>query len=234
MKRAAGWIFSGEGVTNEQSQRETIEKYCKAHDLLIEEWLTGSIGDVAYGDWMHGKRYDAVVVADSGYVSGDIFEFYAYKSVLRRRHSDLVAVESAFAGNELYRRILGKMIDTICEVDLRNEPLKKVSDRTDKVARGAYIGGRAPMGYRIADGQLEVNEEEAGVVRFIIERKRRGKSMLSTVDALNTKGYRTRNGKPFVISTVQGIWNNEMFYKGYRKYGDGEWVRGMHKPIVSE
>jgi len=230
MKRVIGLIDERKGV---EKQREVIEEYCTEHDMMIADWKSDGIGFVAYGNWMHGMKYDAVVVADSAIVSDNIFRFYAYKSVLKRRHCDLIAVRDDFPGTALYRKVLDTMIDTICEIEIQNEPLQKVSDRTDKVARGAYIGGRAPMGYRISGGQLEVNEEEAKVVRFIIERKRQGKTMLGTVDALNKEGYQTRNGKLFVISTVQSIWNNEKFYEGYRRFGkDGEWVKGQHEAII--
>ena len=235
MKRVIGYIGREKGVTGEAEQKEVIKGYCEANDMQITDWKDCGIGEIAYGNWMHGMKYDAVVVADSLYVSDDIYEFYAYKSVLRRRHSDLIAVNSRFKGNELYRTILDQLIDTICRIELENEPLKKVNDRTDKVARGAYIGGRAPMGYKTVNGQLEVNPDEVGAVRFIIDRKRQGKTMLGTVEALNAEGYRTRAGKEFVISTVQSVWNNEMFYKGYRRFGkNGEWVKGQHEAIVSE
>ena len=57
----------------------------------------------------------------------------------------------------------------------------------------------------------------------------------SAMEKLNVLGYKTRGGKPFVISTVQSVWNNEMFYKGYYRYGkDGEWVKGQHEAIVKE
>lgn len=57
--------------------------------------------------------------------------------------------------------------------------------------------------------------------------------MLGTMNALNAAGYKTRNGKPFVISTVQSIWNNERTYRGEYRYGkNGEWVKGQHEPIL--
>ena len=91
------------------------------------------------------------------------------------------------------------------------------------------------MGYKVQDKQLVINPEEAEIVRFIFDRKFAGKTMLSTVDALNDAGYKTRNGKEFVISTVQSIWNNERTYRGEYKYGeDGEWVKGEHEPILKE
>ena len=91
------------------------------------------------------------------------------------------------------------------------------------------------MGYKVKDRQLVIDEKEAEVVRFIFDRKKQNLSMLSTVHALNESGFKTRNGKDFVISTVQSIWNNEKTYRGYYKYGkDGEWVKGQHEPILKE
>ena len=239
MKRAAGYVSRRAGGTEEQ--KEIIKQYCLEHDYVLE-WLdvpeTDGFGSVAYGGWLTGRKVDAVVVADSDAVTDDFFEFYAYKSVLKRRHCDLVAVKSEFTGYKLYRSVAEKLVDKICEVELRNEPLRKPHDRMDKAARGQYIGGRAPMGYRVEGGKLVVNPEEVPVVLYIMERKHQGCSMLSTVDALNTNGYKTRNGKPFVISTVASIWNNEMLYRGYYRYSGsgkyGEWVPGEHEAILKD
>ena len=102
-----------------------------------------------------------------------------------------------------------------------------------KAAKGGYAGGRAPMGYRVEKGQLVIVPEEAEVVRFIFAQKEAGSTMLGTVRLLNEAGYKTRNGKEFVISTVQSIWNNEQTYRGMYRYGkDGEWVQGEHEPIL--
>jgi hypothetical protein len=59
--------------------------------------------------------------------------------------------------------------------------------------------------------------------------------MGATVTLLNENGYKTRRGKPFVLSTVQSIWNNERTYRGEYRYGkDGEWVKGQHEPILKD
>ena len=236
MKRVAGYVKKCRRTSEMASQRKVIEEYCAGHEMIIMEWIGEdgeSFGEVAFGDWLIGRKVDAVVVADSEYVSGSVYEFYAYKAVLKRRHSDLVAVNSGYAGYSLYTKLFDELVDTICRVEMENAPLKRPHDRIDKAARGTYIGGRAPMGYKVVNGKLEVNPDEVPVVLFILDRKRTGKSKLGTVDALNSAGYRNRSGKEFVISTVQSIWNNEMFYKGYYRYGkDGEWVKGQHEAIV--
>lgn len=236
MKRAVGHVYSP--VKRERMrQMRAIEQYCLKNDMSLE-WLSFTaedFGQVAFGEWLNGRNVDVVVVANSSVVSTDVFTYYAYKSVLRRRHCDLEFVESEFTTYKLYGKILDTLVDRICEVELANEPIRKPHDRRDKAARGAYIGGNAPMGYRVEDGKLVVNPEEAPVVEFIMEQKRQGKTMLGTVEALNAKGYKTRRGGPFVISTVQSIWHNEPFYRGMYRIGkDGDWVKGQHEAILKE
>lgn len=245
MKRVAGYLGIDRKHTSAfkgNKMRKAIEAWCAEHEMTVTEWLDGkcgSIGEVAYGNWMNGRKVDAVVVPNAAVVDRDLYEFYAYKAVLKRRHSDLVIAsdveKDAFPGYGMVIKMLDELIDAMCRVDIANKPLKTNNGRIDKAARGAYIGGRTPYGYKVQDGKLVVNPDEVPVVLFIMEQKHAGRTKIRTVDALNHGGYRTRNGKPFVISTVQSIWNNEMFYKGYYRYGkDGEWVAGQHEAILKE
>lgn len=239
MKRAAGYLGSVKRKSDANRLKKQMQEWCDANDILISEWLDdgfAGIGEVAYGDWLNGRKVDAVVVSAEAVKGMNVFEFYAYKAVLKRRHSDLVVASDSesFPGYNLYLKIMDELIDTMCRIDVQNKPVKTNNGRIDKAAKGAYIGGRAPMGYQVKDGKLVVNPKEAEVVRFVLDCKHRGKTMVSTMDALNTEGYRTRAGKLFVISTVQSIWNNEMFYKGYYRYKDGDWVKGQHEAIVGE
>ena len=239
MKRAAGYIGNDVRKGNIAKTKRAMQAWCAEHEMTVTEWLDNlcSIGEVAYGNWMNGRKVDAVVVPDVKTVSRNVYEFSAYKAVLKRRHSDLVIAsdEEAFPGYGLCEKILSEMIETMCRVDVENQPLKTNNGRIDKAVRGAYIGGRPPYGYKVQDGKIVVNPDEVPVVEFILEEKRCGRTKKGTMEKLNALGYRTRAGKEFVISTVQSVWNNEMFYKGYYRYGkDGDWVKGQHEPIMKE
>lgn len=240
MRRAAGYIGGNVKKKDVPGVRKAMQEWCAAHEMTITEWIDGkcgSIGEVAYGNWLNGRKVDAVVIPDARTASGNVYEFYAYKAMLKRRHSDLVIASDAdaFPGYGLCEKFLNGLIDTMCRIDVENKPLKTNNGRIDKAARGAYIGGRTPYGYKVEDGKLVVNPDEVPVVLLILGEKRAGRTKKGTVEKLNAGRYSTRNGKPFVISTVQSVWNNEMFYKGYYRYGkDGEWIKGQHEPIVKE
>ena len=107
--------------------------------------------------------------------------------------------------------------------------------RAKKASGGGYSGGQAPMGYKVQDGCLVINEEEANVVRKIFEWRDGGATLMSIVEELNDEGYHTRKGNKFVISTVQSIVNNRKTYEGWYKYGkNGEWVKGQHEAILKD
>ena len=225
-------------------QRQTIQEYCDKNGYYIMKWFvdegeSGAYERVGFDEIVYGEvanpPYEAVVVAKSDRVARDINVYYYYKMLLKKKDVKMISIAEDFGQFGAFASILEAF--TICVAELERENINKRTSggRKVKAARGGYSGGKAPMGYKVENKQLVINPEEVPVVEFIFERKFAGKTMLSTVDALNEAGYKTRNGKPFVISTVQSIWNNEPTYRGMYKYGkDGEWVKGEHEPILKE
>lgn len=225
------------------AQRHQIVEYCARNGMEITRWVMdeGESGakerpgfdEIIYGD-VSNPPHEAVVVAKSDRVARDINVYYYYKMMLKKKDMNLISISEDFGQFGAFSSILEAFTVCVAEIERDNITKRTSSGRRIKAAKGGYSGGRAPMGYKVENKQLVVNEEEAKVVRFIFDRKEKGCTMLSTVDALNKNGYKTRNGNPFVISTVQSILNNERTYRGEYRYGkDGEWVKGEHEPILN-
>lgn len=248
MKRVVGYIrVSTDGQCGDDKfgldvQRASIQDYCVNHDMEVVRWFMdeGESGakerpgfdEIIYGE-IENPPYEAVVVAKNDRVARDITVYYYYKMMLRKKDIELISVAEDFGQFGAFSSILEMFTVCVAEMERQNIEKRTSGGRRIKASQGGYSGGRAPMGYRVENKRLVINEEEAAVVRFIFERKFAGKSMLSTVNELNESGFETRNGKPFVISTVQSILNNERTYRGEYKYGkDGEWVKGQHEPIL--
>lgn len=224
------------------AQKKQIIEYCEKHDMTIVQWFSdeGESGakyrpgfdKIVYGD-VSNPPYEAVVVAKSDRVARDINIYYYYKASLLKKNINLISIAEDFGQFGVFSNMLESFVLCMAEMERENINKRTSGGRKIKAAQGGYSGGRAPMGYRVQDKKLVINPDEAEVVRFIFERKFNGETMLGTVDALNKAGFKTRNGKPFVISTVQSIWNNERTYRGEYRYGkDGEWVKGQHEPIL--
>lgn len=252
MKRAVAYCrVSTDGQVGEdkfgiESQRQQIKEYCAKNDIEVVQWFIdeGVSGaakkrpafDKILGGEVTNPPIQYVVVAKTDRISRDINLYYAFKNILTEMNIEILSVsEDWSAQDKLTALILENFLAMAATLERENIRIRTSGGRRLKAKQGGYSGGRAPMGYKIADHQLVINEDEAPVVRFIFQQKKGGNTMLGTVKALNDAGYKTRNGKPFVISTVQSIWNNEKTYRGYYKYGkDGEWVKGVHEPILTE
>ena len=248
MKQVAAYIrVSTDGQVGEdkfglETQKVIITEYCEKNGMEIIRWFSdeGESGakerpgfdEIIYGD-VTNPPYQNVIVAKSDRVARDINVYYYYKMMLRKKNIELISVAEDFGQFGMFASMLEAF--TLCAAEMERDNINKRTSggRRVKASRGGYSGGRAPMGYKVQDGNLVINEEEAKVVRFIFNEKQNGNTMLGTVRALNENGFKTRNGKDFVISTVQSIWNNERTYHGEYKYGEnGEWVKGQHEPIL--
>ncbi len=250
MKVAAYTRVSTDGQVGENkygldAQKKDIIDYCAAHNMEIIEWYSDEgfsgakyrpgFDEIAFGEDMTNPPFEAVVVGKSDRVARDIYIYFTYKGVLKRKNVELISVAEDFGTFGAYAPILEAFTAMMAQIEKNNIAARTAGGRKIKAARGGYSGGQAPMGYKVENGMLVIDEEEAKVVRFIFERKHKGLSMLSTVKALNDNGFKTRKGNAFVISTVQSIWNNEKTYQGWYKYGpEGEWVKGQHEPILKE
>lgn len=225
-------------------QREQILTYCAEHGMTVVRWFTdeGESGaklrpgfdEIVYGD-VSNPPYEAVVVAKSDRVARDINIYYYYKMMLLRKDLKLISVAEDFGQMGVFSTMLEAFTMCCAQMERENITKRTSAGRKVKAAQGGYSGGRAPMGYRVENGTLVVNEDEAKIVRRVFELRDAGTPLLSIVDALNDEGYKTRKGKDFVLSTVQGIVNNRKTYQGYYRYGKGsEWVRGQQTPIIKE
>ncbi len=84
---------------------------------------------------------------------------------------------------------------------------------------------KPPLGYNIrADGRLEVNEEEAKLVREIFEMYIETKSMSQVAFLLNKRGIKTKDGKEWKAPSVKKILENEIYIGRYRVAGVDDYV----------
>lgn len=252
MKRAVAYCrVSTDGQVGEEkfgiaSQKSLIQQYCEKNGIEITDWFIdeGISGAKerrpAFDKILNGEvtnpPVDYVIVAKTDRISRDINLYYAYKNMLAKLNLEILSVsEDWSAQDRLTAMILENFLAMAATVERESIRVRTSGGRKQKAKQGGYSGGRAPMGYKVQEGGLVINPEEAEIVRFIFAHKQAGDTMLGTMNALNEAGYKTRGGKEFVISTVQSIWNNERTYRGEYRYGkDGDWVKGKHEPILKD
>lgn len=119
---------------------------------------------------------------------------------------------------------------------------KRIRDGIDtSIKNGTYCGGKLMYGYRLIDTEktgkkgiihkVEINEEEAEVVRFIFESYANGIPKKKIAEKLNEKGYRF-NGKKFTFRMFEHWLVNEK-YTGEFTFG-GRVCTNVYPQIIDK
>lgn len=229
-----------------ESQKEQIVTYAKKNDINIVEWfidegVSGVVESrpqfdkIIYGE-VANPPYEAVLVAKNDRIARDINIYFYYKMMLKKKNIVLISIAEDFGQFGAFSSILEAF--TLCVAQMERENINKRTSmgRDVKASRGGYAGGRTPFGYIPQNRKLVIKDEEAEIVKTIFELKdNQNKTYQYICDYLNSQGKVNRSGKPFLISTVQTIYENRNVYLGYYKYGKAaSWVKGEHDAIISE
>ena len=61
------------------------------------------------------------------------------------------------------------VLSAVAEIERENIRVQTMEGRIQKAREGKWNGGFAPYGYKLVDGNLEINEEEAEAIRIIFD-----------------------------------------------------------------
>lgn len=81
-----------------------------------------------------------------------------------------------------------------------------------KMKKGRFITCKAPFGYRLVKGELEIIEAEAQIIRLIFQRYLNGNSMEDIAKEITRYGIPTRDKTPYWQTTsIQYVLHNEKY-----------------------
>lgn len=248
MKNAIGYIRVS---TEEQSaddkygievQKQAILSYALSHDYTISLFLIDTISGAKDDRPSLNKilyqsdtlpQHEAVIVFKNDRVARDTKLYFYYFYTLEKRNVALLSTEEHFSEGDDFANIYRSLLMFVAEQERKNIALRTGRGRSLKAQCGGYSGGNKPYGYSTSDGTLTLNPAEVPIVKTIFQERDQNHTALADIcDILYDKGYRTRKGKRFQTSTVRGILSNRPFYEGKYKYGDMEWVQGVHTPLL--
>lgn len=247
MKKAIGYIRVSTEAQDEkfgeQAQREAIEVYAKANGFEIERFFVDVISgaeankpqwDTILSDLVNNPPYEAVIVFKTDRVSRNVQHYYYYEFLLERKGVKLISTLENFEGvDPCMAKFLKSTILFMAEQERENIKVRTMGGRASKAKIGGYSGGRYPLGYKVVDGNLVINEEEAVIVRRIFDLRKQGMSFDRIAKMLNEEGSHNRSGGDWTMAHIFYIVKHEKFYKGFYKYGKkGEWVKGQQEAIL--
>lgn len=172
---------------------------------------------------------------------------------------NLICVEDGIDSSKDSGKLMISVLSAVSEIERENILVQTMEGRRQKAREGKWNGGFAPYGYKLEEGQLFINEEEAEVVRIIFDKyihTTMGSKKIA--DWLNAHGYFKTcryNGKqeaftsPFLIGIIDNpIYCGKLAYgrrrsekipgtrNQYRTVKTNDYMlhAGIHEAIISE
>lgn len=121
-----------------------------------------------------------------------------------------------------------------------------------RMSKGRFSTCKAPYGYRLVKDHLEIQEDEASIIRYIFDRYLAGVSMENIAKEITVLGIPTKQNTPFwQVRSIQYILRNEKYvgdsllgktyttltlpHRKIENKGEGVqyFIEGSHPPIVS-
>ena len=181
-------------------QRRQIEGYALMHALtlagvLVEEGVSGSVPveDRPVGGQLFAKlqRGDIVIAAKLDRLFRSALDALKVVESLKTRGVKLHLLD---LGGDIAGNGLSKLFLTIAaafaeaERDRIRERIGQV--KADQKARGRYLGGKVPFGFRRGgDGDLVPHEAEQEAIREIVALRAQGKALRAIAEAMRASGY---------------------------------------------
>lgn len=172
---------------------------------------------------------------------------------------NLICVEDGIDSSKDAGKLVISVLAAVAEIERENIRIQTMEGRIQKAREGKWNGGFAPYGYKLVDGKLEIEKEEAQAIQMIFEQyEHTGIGANGIAKYLENHGIRKiqrQNGKNplFDAKLIRDILENPV-YCGKIAYGRRKTekvlgtrneyhlvhqdsyllVDGLHEAIVSE
>ena len=183
------------------------------------------IADIEFG------KVDVVVVYKIDRLSRSLMDFAKLVEVFERRGVTFVSVTQSFNTTTSMGRLTLNILLSFAQFE-REVIGERIRDKVAASRRkGMWMGGYVPLGYRVENRKLLVNEEEAASVRRIFERFVKLGSIKLLMRELQAANIRSRRGYMLDKGALYKLLNNRV-YIGEAVH-KGEAYPGEHEPIIS-
>ena len=176
-------------------------------------------------------QVDVVVVYKIDRLSRSLTDFARLVDVFDRKGVTFVSVTQSFNTTTSMGRLTLNILLSFAQFE-REVIGERIRDKFAASRRkGMWMGGFVPLGYRVENRKLVIDETEGAVVRMIFERFVKIGSATALVRDLVAEGVRTRRGRAVDKGFLYKLLNNRV-YIGEAVH-KGTAYPGEHQPIIS-
>lgn len=177
------------------------------------------------------KQFQMVIVWKLDRFARNRYDSAIYKAKLKKYGVRVVSVKENITDSP-EGIILEGLLESMAEYYSANLSQNVKRGQRESIAKGTYLGGPVPFGYRVQDKKLVVDEKAAPVVRYIFEQYASGVPKKEIIDELNRRGIKRRSGKPLTYSAFQHALQNRVYIGEY--IYNGEVVEGLAEPLLDK
>ena len=221
------------------AQMDKLISYCKARDWAIggeyvDDGYSGrDIKRPAYHRMMEEiNNWDILLVIKMDRIHRNSKNFMLMMEDLKKSKKEFVSMTESLDTSTAMGRFVMDIIQRIAQ--LESEQIgERVYVGMEQKARtnGGVLGFNIPYGYDYIDGKLQINKQEAVIVKEIYSWYYEGKSMGKISKMLNYSKIPTKKGGLWAKKTISKILKNPT-YCGYLHWEDFI-NKSAHKKIIS-
>lgn len=170
---------------------------------------------------LRADQADTVVIYDQSRMFRDMTLWFNFRRDLERLGVSVHSVTQPNIGGDLKNPavFLEESVWAVFNQLHVLQTTQKVNAAKQRKAHlGEHNGGIPPLGYRVVDKHLQIDEAEAAVVRRIFTEYASGSSYKAIIDGLNRDGLKTKRGNSFGRNSLHDLLHNEK-YTGVLTYG---------------
>lgn len=117
---------------------------------------------------IENKEIDMVMVTEYSRLSRNMKDFAGMWELFKNFNCGLISLREQFDTSSAAGEMMLYNMANLAQFERRLTSERVISSRLDRTSRGLFNGGVIPLGYKRIEGKpgyLEINEEEAKVVR---------------------------------------------------------------------
>jgi site-specific DNA recombinase len=215
-QRAEGWVLVPDHYDDGGISGATLER--PALQRLLRD--------------IEADRVDVVVVYKIDRLSRSLMHFAKLVEVFDANNVTFVSVTQSFNTTTSMGRLTLNILLSFAQFE-REVIGERVRDKiAASRARGMWMGGPVPLGYRVENRKLLVDEDAAATVRRVFEGFAEIGSATKLLPVLSQEGIVTKTGRPFDKGPIAKLLANRV-YLGEAVH-KGQSFPGEHDAIVTQ
>lgn len=130
---------------------------------------------------------------------------------------NLICVDDGIDSSKDAGKLMISVLSAVAEIERENILVQTMEGRRQKAREGKWNGGFAPYGYKLVDGELQIAEDEAPIIRLIYDKFVNTTMGIGAIAVfLNQNGYRKKirqnnTMETFSSSFIKGVLDNPIY-----------------------